>query len=174
MPYKDPAKRREWRRTYDAENREQINARMRQYRQENPVRFASPAAAERERVRSRTYMQANGRAIRRKNRHGMRPEDWAQMWDEQQGRCYLCGDPLGSDGRRIHIEHDHTCCPHGKSCACCRRGLACEPCNHVIGNANDDPERLRRIADSLERTLAVVRPRIAAKAQQSELPFEAA
>lgn len=93
-------------------------------------------------------------------------EAWAAFWVAQDGHCYLCGDPLDREGyRQVVVEHDHSCCPLGKSCAVCRRGLACPPCNILIGLAADAPDRLRRIADNLEAANAGVRQRMAEKNQ---------
>ena len=89
-------------------------------------------------------------------------EVFAAMWAEQDGKCYLCAEPL-VPGRTTHVEHDHSCCPRGRTCAVCRRGLACERCNHIVGQAHDNPELLRRIADNFEPVLIATRARIAAK-----------
>lgn len=93
---------------------------------------------------------------------------FAELWDAQDGKCYLCGDPL-VPGPKTHVDHDHTCCGYKRTCAYCRRGLACDRCNHVLGHVEDDPERLRRIADNLEPVLKATRARIATKAQQDSL-----
>ncbi len=90
------------------------------------------------------------------------------MWTEQDGRCYLCGEPL-RPGRDLHIDHDHSCCPRNKSCSYCRRGLACARCNTLIGLAEDDPDLLRKIADSLAPVLKLTRDRIMARPEQMEL-----
>lgn len=172
MPHKDPEKRREWRRNYDAANRQKLNEQAREYRKAHPVRYVSDEARKKQRKTKRDYQASNGPQMRRKSRHGLLPEDWARMHEAQNGRCYLCGDPLPDDPQKIHIDHDHTCCPAGKSCAACRRGMACDACNHVIGMAYDEVDRLRRIADALESAHAMVRPRIAAKSVQTELPLE--
>ncbi len=87
--------------------------------------------------------------------------------------CMNCG----RSDRRSVIDHDHDCCrpmPTRRgvrtgSCSYCRRGLACERCNHVIGHAGDDPERLRRIADNLAAVLPTVAARLARKPQQVTL-----
>src|SRR6266849_1244226 len=46
-------------------------------------------------------------------------ELFAQFWN---GRCYLCGDSLDRDD--CHLDHDHSCCPLGRSCEKCRRGFS--------------------------------------------------
>lgn len=123
-----------------------------------------------ERARRR-YKQNSSRAkaAARAVRHGKQIDDWvAATWEQQDGKCYLCGDPLPSN-RHAAIEHDHTCCPPRRSCPYCRRGLACAPCNTIIGLAGDDPERLRRIAANLVPVLAVTRERIAGKPVQEAL-----
>jgi Recombination endonuclease VII len=115
--------------------------RTRRYRQAHP---------ERVREQAQRYRDANpGQAMRRY--HGLLAGDWAALWAAQDGRCYLCGDPLSEDGRAVVVEHDHRCCPPGRSCPLCRRGLAHHVCNAVIGLAGDDPKLLRRIAANLAK-----------------------
>lgn len=97
--------------------------------------------------------------------HGLRPEDLAAMVAAQQRECYLCGAKLGG-GKSVHIDHDHSCCPQGKSCSLCRRGVACQQCNVAIGLAGDDPARLRRMADALESAKTSAAARIAAGPRQ--------
>ena len=83
------------------------------------------------------------------------------MWEAQGGCCYLCGKPL-KVGPRTHTEHDHSCCPNSRSCRLCRRGLACQPCNHIVGLVQDDMDLLRLIAANFEPVQAAARARIAA------------
>ena len=117
----------------------------------------------------RGYHQANGTKIRKatlERRHGPGiAADWAAMWEAQQGCCYLCGRDMDPDD--AHIEHWHGCPGHDpkKSCRICRRGLAHEHCNLVIGWAADNPSLLRIIADNLERANADVAARQAAMPQ---------
>lgn len=93
---------------------------------------------------------------------------WAEMWEAQGGKCYLCGDPL-EPGPKTHVDHDHTCCGYKHTCAYCRRGLACDRCNHVLGMVGDNPDLLRLIASNLEPILKATRARIATKPQQDGL-----
>jgi Recombination endonuclease VII len=137
------------------------------------------ANREQEIIRARAYQVAHPAATRASKsrwqdanplrRHAMQLTEWAQMFASQDGRCYLCGDPLSDDRSKTYVDHDHSCCAQRESCRYCRRGLACNPCNTLIGMAADDPQRLRRIADNLEAALAVVRQRIASKPVQAAL-----
>jgi hypothetical protein len=161
---------------YYQENREAVMERSRQrYAQRDPEEHRAKTRAYRERNRealiakSRAYSLSNPERIRINGtayRHGLRPEDWAAIWDAQSGLCYLCGMTLEALApREIQVDHDHTCCPRHRSCRICRRGLACQHCNTAIGNAADDPARLRRMADALEAAQLAVERRKAAEAQ---------
>ena len=89
----------------------------------------------------------------RRSKHGVDVDTWwADVFAKQGGKCYLCDDPLDiSTSGAIHIDHDHSCCPSGQSCARCRRGLAHKACNTLIGLAGDDPDRLERITHNLRK-----------------------
>lgn len=83
--------------------------------------------------------------------HSITGDQFREMLDAQDSRCYLCTEPLNPDvARGIHVDHDHTCCRGSRSCGKCIRGLACHGCNTGIGAFGDDPERMRRVADNLE------------------------
>ena len=84
----------------------------------------------------------------------------AATWQAQDGRCYLCERPMGPDLMAV-IEHDHRCCPNGKSCAICRRGLACERCNWLLGLAGDDPDLLELAARNFRPVSDAVTARLA-------------
>lgn len=86
---------------------------------------------------------------------------------EQDGCCYLCGEGIALTA--AVVDHDHRCCPEGRSCTTCRRGVACHRCNKVIGMAVDSPDLLRYIADNLELALADASDRLAAKPTQAAL-----
>jgi Recombination endonuclease VII len=130
--------------------------RVRRWREANPDRDRQYRAANRDRELERVWRS-----------RGIRPKDWAAMWDAQDGKCYLCREDLIPG--KTHVDHDHSCCPKNQSCAACRRGLAHGNCNAAIGLAGDDPDRLRRMADNLEHARNLATERIAAKPQQLPL-----
>lgn len=115
------------------------------------------------RVANRTEIRANFAQWT----HGLRPDDWAAMWQAQDGRCYLCGDALVKG--KVHVDHDHSHCAANRSCRICQRGLACHNCNCSIGFARDDAARLRRMADALEAAQMAVDQRRAAAGEQLTL-----
>jgi hypothetical protein len=164
-PEKNRARSRAWRaanpdaarKNYLA-NREKRIQYAREYRDANPEkqRAANRAWKARNREKVRAYEReqrvTNGEAIRARFMHwthGLRPEDWATLWDAQGGKCYLCGRELTQD-KHTHVDHDHSHCAANRSCHICQRGLACKDCNTAIGLVGEDPARLRRMADALE------------------------
>ena len=105
----------------------------------NRARFAE-GQRERNRIHGRRYSL--------KHKFGLTLERWDEILIEQSGRCYLCEEPMNGV---IHVDHDRSCCSGNKSCGRCVRGLAHQKCNQGIGQFGDDPYRLRRAADNLEK-----------------------
>lgn len=57
---------------------------------------------------------------------------------------YVCDGCL-SEGVKLNVDHDHSCCPGYKSCGKCVRGALCTPCNSALGLLKDDAERLTNL-----------------------------
>ncbi|NOS67887.1 MAG: hypothetical protein HOO67_06025 [Candidatus Peribacteraceae bacterium] len=70
----------------------------------------------------------------------MTPEDFSKRWEDQNGKCQICGDGLVADS---HVDHCHKT---GKV-----RGLLCEICNRGLGYFKDSLERLLSAAAYLEK-----------------------
>jgi hypothetical protein len=60
--------------------------------------------------------------------------------------CEVCGT---TDS--LTIDHDHSCCNKRSSCGKCVRGTVCQNCNRAMGQAKDNPQTLRMLADYLDR-----------------------
>jgi len=77
--------------------------------------------------------------------YGITVLDYYAMYEEQAGRCRLCGlERTGSrpDRRPLDVDHNHTT---GKV-----RGLLCGPCNRGLGFFGDSIEGLQRAIDYLK------------------------
>ena len=66
-------------------------------------------------------------------------EDWAQMYEDQDGKCAICRQPETREYKtagvcELCIDHDHDT---GKV-----RALLCDACNTGIGRLNDDISRV--------------------------------
>lgn len=65
----------------------------------------------------------------------------ALMMYAQNGKCAICGDP--GTVRILDLDHNHK---SGRV-----RAYLCNPCNIALGQAHEDPDRLRKMADYLEQ-----------------------
>jgi hypothetical protein len=75
---------------------------------------------------------------RLKHFYGLAPERFDAMFKKQRGLCAICKEEPATQ-----VDHDHGCCPGARSCGKCIRGLLCGSCNRMLGQAKEDPARLR-------------------------------
>ena len=80
-------------------------------------------------------------------RYGLNASKYAAILAFQDGKCAICRESDTSADklkRRLHVDHDHSCCPGKKSCGKCVRGLLCGPCNVLLGMSKERQELLDR------------------------------
>jgi len=103
---------------------------------------------------------ARERRRSRARKYGLTVEAYDALLERDDG-CAICGIKE-SYSKRLHIDHDHACCPGGRSCGKCVRGLLCSSCNTGLGAFLDDAELLlkainylieRRVPQAGERIL---------------------
>lgn len=86
------------------------------------------------------------RAISRRShlkRHfGLSEDDYEGILADQDGGCAICGAARSSNGKRLHVDHDHHT---GKV-----RGLLCSNCNTALGLLRDDPTLLTAAIEYLQ------------------------
>jgi hypothetical protein len=136
MPYKDPDKAREYRKGYWA--KKSAEGYWPEYQKSH-----------------KPERNSQSRKAMLKRQYGMTPEDYEQMFDEQQGLCALCLRPETDtypNGvvKRLCVDHDHET---GRV-----RGLLCRACNVGMGLFGESAEMLRRAADHIDyhRSLGAV------------------
>lgn len=80
-------------------------------------------------------------------KYGLTIEEWAQMYQDQDGVCAICEKPetRAHNGivTRLSVDHDHE--------TGAVRGLLCDACNTSIGRVNDDPNLLWKAMEYLIR-----------------------
>lgn len=70
-----------------------------------------------------------------KRNYGITDADFDRMFDEQDGRCAICGtDEPGGGYNTLHVDHNHE--------TGFVRGLLCNNCNRGLGMFSDDAWRL--------------------------------
>lgn len=80
--------------------------------------------------------------------YGITAAQYDAMLAAQGGGCAICTEQC-STGRRLAVDHDHSCCPGEKTCGKCIRGLLCGACNQGIGKLRDSPRLLIAAASYL-------------------------
>lgn len=63
-------------------------------------------------------------------------DEYLELYNQQEGKCVICGREEGDLDRRLEVDHCHN---EGKV-----RGLLCRGCNHVLGACRDDVTILER------------------------------
>ena len=124
MPFKDPDKKREHRRQYYLDNRENALAKMAEWRRLNPERHSNARLVSKLRLK-----------------YGLTLEQYHDLLNKQGGACAICG--CETDTRALDIDHHHGT---GEV-----RGLLCNTCNRGLGLFKDDVAVLRSAITYLER-----------------------
>jgi hypothetical protein len=89
--------------------------------------------------------------IKRSRAHGIGSRGRQRLLAVQGGVCAICGTDDPGSRWGWAIDHDHSCCDGTDSCGKCVRGVLCVGCNTGLGGFKDDPERMRRAIEYLQR-----------------------
>lgn len=128
---------------YYRENKDVITAYKKEYQEKNREAIS---AREKEHYK-------NNKGAYLKTQYNITIEQYNQMFEDQGGVCAICKG-INDNGRALSVDHDHKCCPGGKSCGSCIRQLLCLYCNTFIGYAKDDVRRLLAGVAYLEKHAA--------------------
>ena len=128
------AKRKEYRKVWTLKNRIKILDVGRNWKKKNRKKVALQA-----RLRYQKNSQKELDRIRF-NKYGITGDEFRRMLKEQGSKCPICNRNIV---KNPSVDHDHLT---GKI-----RGLICNKCNLAIGNAEDSPDRLKVMANYLER-----------------------
>lgn len=121
---------------YYQDNHEEILKKKKQYRKDN-----------REILRKRDRQWRKNHPEREKEwenlkNYNLSHEDWLKIWENQDGKCAICGKPFKKPFDD-QVDHNHKT---NKI-----RGLLCKKCNGGIGFLNDNPELTAKATEYLLR-----------------------
>lgn len=154
--------RKEYLKRYYAKNIKSIRLKAKEYRDVNKDKFKKVSHewyiknAKQVKIKSKNYYLKNKkrlvkvkRAYRLKTNYGLSVQDYAKMFNSQNGVCKICKKPETTiiKNARISLSVDH-CHKTGKV-----RGLLCRHCNNAIGLLWDDPKLLKSALKYLEKSL---------------------
>jgi len=107
---------------------------MVKYREENRDAISERRKKHYQENRDRILLQS------KLKKYDITEEHHSHMMRMQDGECVICGGD--NDGETLHIDHNHDTLQV--------RDMLCRSCNVVIGYMEEDPDRLRAVADYLE------------------------
>ena len=120
-----------------AESKERARLKAKSWHERNKEKVAAKAKAKRQHLKLTDPLK-----LIRQTKRGKLIVKFLQ---EQDFECAVCGfDFTGKHGKRIVLDHDHSCCPGGKVCENCARGAICHECNAMLGFARDSIENLEK------------------------------
>ena len=133
-------KRKEQAKQYYNDNHEKIKKYHAQYREENRKEILRK---QRQYVKEhREERNEYSRKWHLKDKFNLSYEDWLVMWESQNERCAICGEPFISPSNAC-IDHNHKTNEI--------RGLLCRKCNAAIGLLNNDSELLKKAIKYLKK-----------------------
>ena len=127
-------KRRKRMKVWRDENKEAIKEYQKKWRQENSDEISAYQKEYQAEYRSRDDKQQWFWEKNLLANYGITPDDFNQMWDDQDGKCAVCFTkltPRGRNGNSAAVDHNHET---GEV-----RALLCRSCNHAIGQLKDSP-----------------------------------
>lgn len=98
-----------------------------------------------------------GSCNQRRWRYGVDYDRYMEMMKPENRVCSNSGCPNDATSARMHLDHDHSCCPPGTfaardrvSCGQCIRGWLCYSCNVSLGLMRESPQRIEGLLRYLE------------------------
>lgn len=134
----DP-KRQAYARTYAARHPEKLRERSRRHYAKDPAKRL--AATRRWQEKNRLAVRFGKFDLMLRNKYKINAEDWARMFNAQNGQCVICKRRLRFD-KSTHVDHCHA--------TGAVRALLCHGCNTSIGHAEENTAILRSMIAYIE------------------------
>ena len=134
------ARNKRWR----EENKDHIREYQTQWRKRNAGKVSEYQKEYHAGYRDREDVQFNTWMRNLHRNYKITPDIFNKMWDDQNGDCAICKQPMQPRGRAksaATVDHNHE--------TGIVRGLLCRGCNHGLGCLKDDPKVLQSAAEYL-------------------------
>lgn len=79
-------------------------------------------------------------------RYGLTADEFVEVWADRTCSNLACRETA----KRMHVDHDHSCCEVPPFCGKCIRGLLCQSCNTALGHVYDSKQKLQGLIEYLE------------------------
>jgi|SRR6185436_19392781 len=79
------------------------------------------------------------------HKYGLNENTYQKLFTNQNGKCAVC--EISLQGKKICIDHDHSCCPGWNTCGKCIRGILCYGCNTAEGLLKSDPVIISKLLE---------------------------
>jgi len=139
-------KQRERIKKWRTENAEHVKAYMKKWKAENAGHNSEYQKAYQAEYNLRNEVQFKNWVRNLKRNYQLTPDQFNEIWANQDGKCAICDVQLKPRGR----SHDAAVVDHNHATGEVR-GILCRACNHGIGNLKDDPKVLKAAAEYLIR-----------------------
>jgi hypothetical protein len=133
---KTPEEKIAHKKQYYVENKERIKAQSKKWHKENAKRKS-------ELNKKWCFNNFEYSQLKRNGISNFTLKDYNNMLTQQVSGCTICGKTIKEIGKALAIDHDHKT---GKV-----RALLCSSCNLILGNANDNPDILKKAIEYLEK-----------------------
>ncbi len=132
MPFKDHAKREEWRKQYQQEHRYERLAYNRKWRIDNQGKYRE--SIKRCAINRPEQYKAINRNAALQSNYGITLNEYNRMFQIQGGMCAICKRHQSEFKKALHVDHNHKT---GKV-----RSLLCAKCNVLVGVVEIHSEKM--------------------------------
>ena len=125
-------------------NKDRVRAYQKVWREKNASAVSEYQKQYMARYQENPCVQEKGKRLYLWTKYRLRPADFNNLWEQQDGKCAICENKMLPKGRAplsVAVDHNHE--------TGVVRGLLCKTCNAGIGQLWDDPDILIRAAEYL-------------------------
>lgn len=128
----------------EASRKMRIKEKSGEYYKNHKEEYKERYQKNKEKIRNyyKTAGKTNHKYAKIKYKYGITREEYLKLYNDQSGKCAICGKEIEVLGNETHIDHDHD--------TNIIRGLLCQNCNLGLGYFFDSKEILNKAAEYVD------------------------